>query len=221
MLCRKHVVPRIVMITSKVLVCLFVFAAADEVVPQHTENDVYIVETQTAKSNSNDTLQNATTIQPIITNNSSDSKTEVVENEPNFLIRLYNTIVKAIQDFFNSPRVKIVLKNVGTCMVNGAMEIMTYYVPAPMIPLIASAAGMIIPFEPVVTLREKMPVTSYRRAFNKAVNSFMGTFDKYKTMGVEDPYMTNRYNRRLLNESPEKKNKRLKESQSEEEKRYI
>ncbi|XP_063370456.1 uncharacterized protein LOC134658743 [Cydia amplana] len=219
MLCTKHVMPRIVMITSKVLVCLLVFVAADEVVPQHTENNVHFVETQTTNSISNDSLQNATTIQPI-TINSTDSKTEVVQNEPNFFIRLYNTIVKAIQEFLDSPRVKIVFKNVGTCMVNGAMEIMTYYVPAPMIPLIASAAGMIIPFEPVVTLREKMPVTSYRRAFNKAVNSFMGTFDKYKTMGVEDPYMTNRFNRRFMNESPEKKNKRLKESQSEE-KKYI
>ncbi|XP_063390199.1 uncharacterized protein LOC134675837 [Cydia fagiglandana] len=221
MVCRKHVVLRIVMITSEVLVCLLVFAAADEVVPQHTENDVHFVETQTTSTISNVTLQNATTVQPSIKNNSTDSKTEVLKNEPNFLIRLYNTIVKAIQEFFHSPRVANVLKNVGTCMVNGAMEIMTYYVPAPMIPLIASAAGMIIPFEPVVTLREKMPVTSYRRAFNKAVNSFMGTFDKYKTMDVDDPYMTNRFNRRFMNESPEKKNKRLKESQSGEEKRYI
>ncbi|XP_061725219.1 uncharacterized protein LOC133531118 isoform X2 [Cydia pomonella] len=210
------------MITSKVLVCLLVYAAADEVVPQHTENDIHLVETQTPNSISNNiALQDATTIQPNIKNNSTDSKTEVEEIEPNFFIRLYNNVIKAIQDFFNSPRVTAVLKNVGTCMVNGAMEILTYYVPAPMIPLIASAAGMIIPFEPVVTLREKMPVTSYRRAFNKAVNSFMGTFDKYKTMGVEDPYMTNRFNRRFLNESPEKKNKRFKENQSEEEKRYI
>ncbi|XP_048000224.1 uncharacterized protein LOC125237250 [Leguminivora glycinivorella] len=207
------------MITSKLLVCLLVFSAG-EVLAQNTETEVHPAETQTTSISSDTALQNATTIQPTIADSSVDSRRQIAD-EPNFFIKLYNTIVKAVQDFFNSPRVKTVLKNVGTCMVNGAMEILTYYVPAPMIPLIASAAGMIIPFEPVVTLREKMPVTSYRRAFNKAVNSFMGTFDKYKALDVEDPYMTNQFNRRFMNDGPEKKGKRVTEEVSEEEKRYI
>lgn len=82
------------------------------------------------------------------------------------------------------------------------MEIISYYFPAPLIPLIASAAGMMIPFEPVVMLRKRMPVTSYRRAFNSAMNSFMGTFDTYKG-SEEDPYMTRRFNRRFLDKSQE------------------
>ncbi|KAI8433717.1 hypothetical protein MSG28_015706 [Choristoneura fumiferana] len=81
---------------------------------------------------------------------------------------------------------------------------------APMIPLIASAAGMLVPFEPVVTLREKIPVTSYRRAFDRAVDSFMGTFDKYKTVDdIDDPYMTRRFNRRFMNDDSKRKKKNV------------
>lgn len=86
-------------------------------------------------------------------------------------------------------------------MVNGVMEIVAYYLPAPLIPLIATAAGMVIPFEPVVMLRRRMPVTSYRRAFKTAVNGFLNTFDTYKVDNYyEDPYMTRRFNRRFMNE---------------------
>lgn len=101
-----------------------------------------------------------------------------------------------------APKISIVMTNIGTCIVNGAMEIISFYFPAPLIPLIASAAGMIIPFEPVVMLREKMPVTSYRRAFKTAVKGFLGTFDRYK-YGEEDPYMMERFNRRFMDESKE------------------
>lgn len=88
---------------------------------------------------------------------------------------------------------------------NGAMDLISYYFPAPLIPLIASAAGLVIPFEPVVMLKEKMPVTSYRRAFASAMNSFMSTFDRYK-IDDPDPYMTRRFNRRFMNTDTNKLN---------------
>ncbi|KAG6464300.1 hypothetical protein O3G_MSEX014422 [Manduca sexta] len=119
-----------------------------------------------------------------------------------FSAKLYHFLSTPIVKFISAPKVNAVLRNIGTCIVNGAMEIVSYYFPAPFIPLIASAAGMVIPFEPVVLLKEKMPVTSYRRAFKTAVDSFLGTFDKYKS--DDDPYMTRRFNRRFNYDSKEK-----------------
>ncbi|KAI8433718.1 hypothetical protein MSG28_015706 [Choristoneura fumiferana] len=130
--------------------------------------------------------------------------------EPNIIVKLYNAIENAITKFLSSEKVMFVLHNIGTCVVNGVMDLITFYLPAPMIPLIASAAGMLVPFEPVVTLREKIPVTSYRRAFDRAVDSFMGTFDKYKTVDdIDDPYMTRRFNRRFMNDDSKRKKKNV------------
>lgn len=163
-----------------------------------------------AKPNNND--DSLTEIKQNITTNNS-RKHEVYQvnevhevEEPNIIVKLYNAIEIAITKFISSEKVLFVLHNIGTCIVNGVMDLITFYLPAPMIPLIASAAGMLVPFEPVVTLREKMPVISYRRAFDKAVDSFMGTFDKYKTVDdIDDPYMARRFNRRFMNDDPKKK----------------
>lgn len=106
-----------------------------------------------------------------------------------------------MKNFVSTPKVNSVIRNIGTCIVNGAMELVSYFFPSPLIPLIAAAAGMVIPFEPVVMLKEKMPVTSYRRAIKTAMGSFMNTFDKYKVVfDEEDPYMTRRFNRRVMND---------------------
>lgn len=119
-----------------------------------------------------------------------------------FGTKFYNTITGPIIKFMSAPKVSAVITNIGTCIVNGVMEIITSVFPAPLMPLIASVAGLVIPFEPVVMLREKMPVTSYRRAFKTAVNGFLGTFDKYKYED-DDPYMTQRFNRRFLEDPKE------------------
>jgi hypothetical protein len=117
-----------------------------------------------------------------------------------------NLITIPIIRFVSIPKVNSVLRNIGTCVVNGAMELVTYYFPPPLIPLIATAAGMFIPFEPVVMLRERMPVASYRRAFRSALNGFLSTFDRYKLGDEEDdPYMTRRFNRRLMNSGEKNK----------------
>lgn len=98
----------------------------------------------------------------------------------------------------------------GTCVVNGVMEIISFYFPAPLMPLIASAAGMVIPFEPVITLRRRMPVNSYRRALKTAVNGFLNTFDSYKVDRYDDdPYMTRRFNRRFMNDASKEKEANL------------
>ncbi|KOB68875.1 Alpha amylase, partial [Operophtera brumata] len=123
--------------------------------------------------------------------------------QTSLLTKVYNTITGPFVKFIAVPKVNTVLTNIGTCIVNGVMEIISFVFPAPLIPLIASAAGLIIPFEPIVMLREKMPVTSYRRAFKTAVKGFIGAFDKYK-YDDEDPYMTRRFNRRFLGDSKEK-----------------
>ncbi|CAH2226442.1 jg16363, partial [Pararge aegeria aegeria] len=131
------------------------------------------------------------------------SKNKEVEVKDNVFIKLYKIIKGQIVKFIKTPKINTVLRNIGTCMVNGAMEIVSYYCPAPLIPLIASAAGMVIPFDPVVMLRRRMPVTSYRRAIKTAVNSFMNTFNAYKfDNDDEDPYMTRRFNRRFMNDAP-------------------
>lgn len=116
--------------------------------------------------------------------------------------KFYRAIYAPIDAFFSAPKVIAVLRNVGTCIVNGAMELISFYFPAPMIPLIASAAGMVIPFEPVVMLRDRMPVNSYRRAFVSAVRSFLGTFDRYKIDDnlIDDPYMMQRFSRRFMSD---------------------
>ncbi|XP_047541223.1 uncharacterized protein LOC125074046 [Vanessa atalanta] len=115
------------------------------------------------------------------------------------VLSFYKKITFAIQLFLCTPKIKSVLTNIGTCIVNGVMEIVSFYLPAPLIPLLASAAGMIIPFEPVVMLRRQMPVTSYRRALKTAVNGFLNTFNVYKyDNDDEDPYMTRRFNRRFM-----------------------
>ncbi|KAL4707080.1 hypothetical protein ACJJTC_011406 [Scirpophaga incertulas] len=131
---------------------------------------------------------------------------DVNERDATLIERIYSLVMKPIIHFTEIPKVNSVLRNIGVCLVNGAMELIAYYLPLPIIPLIASVAGTVIPFEPVVMLRKRMPVTSYRRAFRKAINSFMGTFDKFRLDDDEedDPYMTRRFNRRLANNSAEK-----------------
>ncbi|CAF4944486.1 unnamed protein product [Pieris macdunnoughi] len=123
---------------------------------------------------------------------------------PKYKITFYRILTAPLARLITEPKVVMVLKNIGTCIVNGVMEIISYYFPAPFMPLIATAAGMLIPFEPVVTLRRRMPVTSYRRAFKTAVSSFLNTFDEYK-VDEDDPYMTRRFNRRFLNHLSEEK----------------
>ncbi|CAK1549202.1 unnamed protein product [Leptosia nina] len=119
---------------------------------------------------------------------------------------IYRILTAPLAKLMSEPRVMIVLKNIGTCIVNGVMEIISYYFPAPFMPLIATAAGILMPFEPVVTLRRRMPVTSYRRAFKTAINSFLNTFDAYKVDNLDDdPYMTRRFNRRFLNSDEKRK----------------
>ncbi|CAH2061871.1 unnamed protein product, partial [Iphiclides podalirius] len=118
--------------------------------------------------------------------------------------KLYNVLTVQFTRVVAAAKVQAVLRNIGTCVVNGAMELVSFYFPAPVIPLIASAAGMLIPFEPVVMLRRQMPVTSYRRAISSAVNGFLNTFDGYKLYD-EDPYMTRRFNRRFMGASDEKR----------------
>ncbi|CAG4974894.1 unnamed protein product [Colias eurytheme] len=122
--------------------------------------------------------------------------------------QIFHILTAPIGKLLTEPKVLMVLKNIGTCIVNGVMEIISYYFPAPLMPLIATAAGMLIPFEPVVTLRRRMPVTSYRRAIKTAVNSFLDTFGSYKVHDFDDdPYMTRRFNRRFLNGVSEEKRK--------------
>lgn len=127
-------------------------------------------------------------------------------SKPKYKITLYRILTAPLAKLITEPKVVMVLKNIGTCIVNGVMEIISYYFPAPFMPLIATAAGMLIPFEPVVTLRRRMPVTSYRRALKTAVNSFLNTFDEYK-IDDDDPYMTRRFNRRFMNHASEEKQK--------------
>ncbi|XP_031765045.2 uncharacterized protein LOC116412947 [Galleria mellonella] len=135
-----------------------------------------------------------------------ESNTTEVEKPQAFVTKLYTTIMIPIRKFMSTPKINTVVRNIGTCIVNGAMEIMSYYFPTPLMPLIATAAGMVIPFEPVVILREKMPVISYRRAIKSAVNGFMNTFNEYKVDEENnDPYMTRRFNRRFKNGDDKKK----------------
>ncbi|XP_053620919.1 uncharacterized protein LOC128681211 [Plodia interpunctella] len=132
----------------------------------------------------------------------------IIRNEePPITTKFYSIVIVPIKRFINTPKVNTVLRNIGTCVVNGAMEIISHFFPTPLMPLIASAAGMIIPFEPVVLLKERMPVTSYRRAIKTAVNSFLDTFDQYKVDKDEDPYMTRQFYRRFMND--DNKQKRL------------
>ncbi|CAH2098747.1 unnamed protein product [Euphydryas editha] len=135
-----------------------------------------------------------------------DNKTELSVNN-NILSGFYKKITISVNNFISTPKINTVLKNIGTCIVNGVMEIVSYYFPAPLIPLIASAAGMIIPFEPIVMLRRRMPVTDYRRALKTAVNGFLNTFNVYKFDNYdEDPYMTRRFNRRFMSDGPKEVN---------------
>lgn len=119
-------------------------------------------------------------------------------SKKNFLKRICDAITIPIEKAFSVPKVQTVFRNIGTCVVNGAMELISHYFPAPLIPLIASAAGILIPFEPVVMLKSRNPVNNYRRAFNSAINTFLGNFDKYRL--DDDPYMTKKFNRRFMNE---------------------
>ncbi|PZC72633.1 hypothetical protein B5X24_HaOG210867 [Helicoverpa armigera] len=130
---------------------------------------------------------------------------QIAVPEVSFTVKVYKFVAEPLLRAVRAPKVNAVLRNIGTCVVNGAMELFSYYLPAPFMPLIASAAGLVIPFEPVVMLKEKMPVTSYRRAFQTAMSSFLSTFDKYKVEEDYDPYMTRRFNRRFMNDDSVKK----------------
>ncbi|KAJ0170531.1 hypothetical protein K1T71_013902 [Dendrolimus kikuchii] len=155
-----------------------------------------------------------TTIKQIEENTISIDDIKIINNSlnlhedvPNISIttKVCTAISEPFRRFVSTPKVSMVLRNIGTCIVNGAMDIISYFFPAPFIPLIASAAGLVIPFEPVVMLKERMPVTSYRRAFASAMHSFMSTFDRYKMDEDPDPYMTRRFNRRFMVSDPDKK----------------
>lgn len=139
---------------------------------------------------------------PVVTEyNANNSRRQVaLTSETSFSVKMYRFITEPIIKVVRAPKVNAVLRNIGTCVVNGAMELFSYYLPAPFMPLIATAAGLVIPFEPVVMLKERMPVTSYRRAFQTAMSSFLRTFDKYKVEEEFDPYMTRRFNRRFMND---------------------
>lgn len=130
--------------------------------------------------------------------------------QPSLLSKVLKVIYVPIIAFLHAPKVASVLRNVGTCFVNGMMEIISYYLPAPLIPLITSTAGQMIPFEPLVMLKDKMPVASYRRAFLSAIRSFLGTFDKYRVEDNfnDDPYMMNQFNRRMMRYSSDEKTKK-------------
>lgn len=121
-----------------------------------------------------------------------------------------------INAFLHAPKVAHVLRNIGTCLVNGMMEIVSYYLPAPLIPLITTTASQMVPFEPLVMLKDKMPVSSYRRAFLTAIRSFLGTFDKYKLEDNfdDDPYMMNQFNRRMMRYSSEESTRKSKKKRN-------
>ncbi|XP_075987717.1 uncharacterized protein LOC142984177 [Anticarsia gemmatalis] len=129
---------------------------------------------------------------------------EGIPEDESLSVKVYRIITEPIIHVIRTPKVNAVLRNIGTCVVNGALELFSFYLPAPFMPLVASAAGLVIPFEPVVMLKEKMPVTSYRRAFKTAMNTFLGAFDRYKMEDEFDPYMTRRFNRRFMDD--DKKN---------------
>ncbi|XP_059045894.1 uncharacterized protein LOC131841590 [Achroia grisella] len=177
--------------------------------PQQPEiNDQYENTTQTNIIENNNRTQNNNTADKVNINDikTIEMKNNELERPKHFTAKLYTIVTFPIMKFISTPKVNNVLRNMGTCIVNGAMEILSYYFPTPLMPLIASAAGMVIPFEPVVMLREKMPVTSYRRAFKSALNGFMNTFNEFKVDEEnDDPYMTRRFNRRFMNEDKEKK----------------
>lgn len=138
------------------------------------------------------------------------NETKVVKNDKSILDKIYEIIAINIRKIVSAPEIYGVLRNMGTCVVNGVMEIISFYFPAPLMPLIASAAGMVIPFEPVITLRRRMPVNSYRRALKTAVNGFLNTFDSYKVDRYDDdPYMTRRFNRRFMNDASKEKEANL------------
>ena len=143
--------------------------------------------------------------EPVVARANNENDTRVAVPEASFTVRVYKFISEPIIKVVNTPKVTEVLRNIGTCVVNGAMELFSYYLPAPFMPLLASAAGLVIPFEPVVMLKERMPVTSYRRAFQTAMNTFLRTFDKYKVAEEFDPYMTRRFNRRFMNDNHDNK----------------
>ncbi|CAH0718531.1 unnamed protein product, partial [Brenthis ino] len=136
------------------------------------------------------------------------NKTEIVKTNKSIISNVFQIITVPIRRLVANPEISVVLRNVGTCVVNGVMEIISFYFPAPLIPLIASAAGMVIPFEPVVTLRRRMPINSYRRALKTAVNGFLNTFDSYKVDNFnDDPFMTRKFNRRFMNDVPKEEKK--------------
>lgn len=132
-----------------------------------------------------------------------DTKVNTTVHETNYqpiihiIINIYKIIRIQLKRILFAPKIRSVLRNVGTCVVNGAMEIISYYFPAPIIPLITTAAGMVIPFEPVVMLKQRLPIASYRRAITTAVNTFLNTFNSYKLDYDDDPYMTRRFNRKF------------------------
>lgn len=150
-----------------------------------------------------------TTTEDIVTAKEND--TRVAIPDVGFTVRIYKFISEPIIKVVNTPKVNEVLRNIGTCVVNGAMELFSYYLPAPFMPLLASAAGLVIPFEPVVMLKERMPVTSYKRAFQTAMSTFLRTFDKYKVADDFDPYMTRRFNRRFMNDDHDHKEGKIPE----------
>ncbi|CAB3237735.1 unnamed protein product [Arctia plantaginis] len=124
--------------------------------------------------------------------------------EGSFSVKAYKFFAEPIITVIRTPKVNLVLRNIGTCIVNGAMELFSYYLPPTFMPLVASAAGFMIPFEPVVMLKERMPVNTYRRAFKTAMKTFLDSFSQFKYDDEIDPYMTRRFNRRFMDDDTKK-----------------
>ncbi|XP_026743566.1 uncharacterized protein LOC113505179 isoform X2 [Trichoplusia ni] len=180
------------------------FQITDPVTESPVQTQPQVVEEVVAPENAKTAEQ--TTVVPEEKANDSHEQ-DLSLSQVSFSFRIYKFISEPIFKVVSAPKVNAVLRNIGTCVVNGAMELFSYYLPAPFMPLIASAAGLVIPFEPVVMLKEKMPVTSYRRAFQTAMSSFLRTFDKYKVEEDFDPYMTRRFNRRFVGDDGKKQEK--------------
>lgn len=176
--------------------------------PQQSEiNDqLEITDKVTASYNDNQTF-NVIDLAKVKSNDTKTNKVAKQATEVSFSARVYKFVAEPIITVIRTPKVNLVLRNIGTCIVNGAMELFSYYLPPTFMPLVASAAGFMIPFEPVVMLKERMPVNTYRRAFKTAMKTFLDSFSQFKYDDEIDPYMTRRFNRRFKDDDTKKSQK--------------
>lgn len=110
------------------------------------------------------------------------------EQKPLCIVKLYNTVSNAVKLFIWSGQLMILLRKVGACVVNALMDIVSRFVPSPLMPLVASAAGSLFPLEPVLMLQQRLPLSGYRRALAAATDAFLRTFEKYKLNVIDDYY---------------------------------